>query len=445
MIILKKSLHRRTFLRGAGVTLALPLLDAMVPALSALSQSAGEPIRRLGFVYVPNGVNVAKWSPTGETGALALSPTLQPLEKFRDSVVAFSRLACVPGEAFGDGAGDHARATASWLSGVHCKKTQGADVRAGKTIDQLAADQIGKDTQFPSLQFAVDDISVAGGCDGGYTCTYQNTLSWRTPTTPLPMENNPRVAFERMFGGWGSGEKREQNIRAEKSVLDSVTKEAARLQSRLVAIDRARMEAYLDGIRELERRIAKVEHQADVALVSGEVPIGIPDLVDEHIKIMFDLQVLAYQADLTRVTTFLTAREVSQRTFVNIGVPDAHHGLSHHGDAADKLEKLAKIDKYNVELLAYFLEKLRSTPEGNGNLLDHSIIMYGSGISNGNNHSHRNLPTVIAGGGAGRIKGGRHIAAPEDTPQSNLLVSLLEKVGVNTDLIGDATGRMSEL
>lgn len=445
MIITKMSLPRRTFLRGMGATLALPLLDAMVPALSALAGTAGNPVRRLGFAYVPNGVNVSQWAPPGAGPGLTLSPTLSLLEPFRDRLVVVSNLASVPAEAQGDGGGDHARASGAWLTGMHPKRTEGADYRAGKTVDQYAADELGKDTQFPSLQVSVDSIGGVGLCEGGYACSYQNTLSWRTPTTPLPMQNNPRVVFERLFGDASTPEERRVLMRAQGSILDSITEDATRLRSRLGAGDRARMGEYLEGVRELERRIQKMEQQTDLATSAADLPVGIPDAFDEHVKVMFDLQVLAYQADLTRVSTFLMSRETSQRTYPQVGVPDAHHGLSHHGDDPGHLAKLAIIDKYHVELFGYFLKKLAATPDGNGSLLDHSLIVYGSCLSNGNNHSHRNLPTLLAGGGAGQVKRNRHLVCPSDTPLTNLQVALLDKVGVRMDRFGDNTGTVSEL
>ena len=444
MIITKMSLPRRTFLRGMGVTLALPLLDAMVPALTASAKTPAASPQRLGFVYVPNGVNTTTWAPAGEGTTFDFSRALAPLEAYRDQLVILSQLSSFPAEAQGDGGGDHARAAACWLSGVHPRKTQGGDVRGGKTADQLAADELGKDTQFPSLQLAVDNIEKIGSCDG-YACTYVNTLSWRTPTTPLPMQNNPRVVFERLFGDGGSHEERRALRQAQRSILDSISESAVRLQNRLGRNDRDRMDQYLDGIRETEQRIEKIEQQGDIVLSAAELPIGIPDLFDDHVKLMFDLQVLAYQADISRVITFLMCREVSQRAYVNIGVPDPHHGLSHHGDDPVVLEKLSKIDTYHAQLFSYYLERLKATPDGDGSLLDHSLITYGSCISDGNTHSHRNLPTVLAGGGGGQVKGGRHILYPEDTPHSNLLVTLLDKVGVKVDGIGDSVGRLSEV
>jgi hypothetical protein len=445
MIIKKIALPRRTFLHGMGAALALPFLDAMVPALSAAAKRTGAP-RRLGFVYIPNGVNWMKWTPEAGAGALTLSPTLQPLEKFRDHLVVLSQLNSEPAEAQGDGSGDHARSSGAWLTGVHPKKTEGGDARAGKTVDQYAAEELGKDTPFASLQLGIDDIAVLGGCEPGYACVYQNTLSWRTPTTPLPMQTNPRVVFERLVGGDArTSEERAALARSEASVLDLLTREINRLKSRLGGGDRVRLDDYLAGVRELEIRIEKLEKQGDLTLSSTDLPTGIPDSFEEHVKLMFDLQVMAYQADLTRVIAFMMSRETTQRTYNNIGVPDPHHGLSHHAEDPEKLEKLAKIDQYHVSLLAYFLDKMNQVQEADGSLLDHSMIMFGSCMSNGQIHSHRNLPTLIAGGGSGQIRGGRHIVCAKDTPLTNLQLRLLEKVGVNLDKFGDSTGSLADL
>jgi hypothetical protein len=447
MIITKMSLPRRAFLRGAGATLALPFLDAMVPALSAIAHAAAAPRRRLGFVYIPNGVNWMKWTPEGEGKAFALSSTLSPLAPFREQLTVISQLRSEPAEAQGDGSGDHARASGAWLTGVHPKKTEGTDARAGKTVDQIVADELGRDTQFPSLQLAIDDIGMLGGCEPSYACAYQNTLSWRTATMPMPMQTNPRVVFERLLGGDArTAEERRALAREQGSLLDSLSQETQRLMGRLGGGDRARLDEYLGGIRELERRIEKLEHQQDeVALSSATLPIGIPDQFEEHVKLMFDLQVLAYQADLTRVITFMMSREATQRTYPQIGISDPHHGLSHHAEDPEKLVKIAKIDTYHVSLFAYFLGKLQGTRDGDGTLLDNLLIMYGSCMSNGQVHSHTNLPTLLAGGAGGRLKGGRHVVATKDTPLTNLQLRLMEKVDVRLDKFGDSTGPLVDV
>jgi hypothetical protein len=439
------SLPRRTFLRGAGVALALPFLDAMVPALSAMAGTAAK--RRLSFVYVPNGVNPFRWDIEGNGGeSFTFSPTLQPLEGFRKQMIVFNELSSYAAEGQGDGGGDHARANTAWLTGTHPRRSEEHPL-AGKSIDQFAADVMGTDTQFPSLQFAIDDVTRLGACEPAYACVYQNTLSWRTPTTPMPMTVNPRIAFERLLGGDGrTAADRRELAHEQRSLLDSITGETRKLTARLGGGDRVRMDEYLDGIRELEQRLVKLEQQEESALLeSTTLPVGIPEAFDDHVKLMFDLQVLAYQADLTRVITFLVSREATQRTYPQIGIPDAHHGLSHHGDDPVKLEKQAKIDTYHVQLLAYYLDKLRSTKDGEGSLLDHMLVMYGGCIKNGNTHSHTNLPTLIAGGLDGRIKGGRHVVCRKDTPLANLQLALVQKCDVPLEKFADSTGPLAEI
>ncbi len=431
MIITRKAISRRAVLRGIGVTVGLPLLDGMIPGLSALENTPVSPPRRLGFVYVPNGANKVSWFPSlSDGGGLKLSPTLSPLAPVQDQVAVFSGLRSFAGD------GDHSRAGSAWMTGVAPKRTQGADLLLAKSIDQIAADELGKDTQFRSLQLATDEN--VWNCDG-YACSYMNTLSWRTPTTPLPMQSNPRVVFERLFSDGRTKEVRQ----ARRSILDSIAEEAARFMRTVSTGDRARLTDYLDGVRELERRVEKMEQQAAVA-VPEELPPGIPDLWDEYVKLMFDVQVLAYQADLTRVITFMLAKETSQRTFNHIGVPEAHHGLSHHDNKPDMLAQLARIDKYHVELLSYYVQKLASTPDGDGSLLDHTLITYGSGMGDGNNHATKDLPLVLVGGGV-RAGGGRHIVCAPDTPLTNLHLSLLDKCGIHLDSFGDSTGRLAEL
>jgi hypothetical protein len=345
----------------------------------------------------------------------------------------------------GEGSGDHARASAVWLSGVHPNRTEGADLRGGKTIDQIAADHLGRDTQLRSLELAVEDFSTAGSCDIGYSCAYVNTLSWRTATTPLPMQTNPRAIFEQLFGDGGSAGDRQRRLEEDRSILDAITGEVARLQKRLGAADRRRVAEYLDGVREIERRIQKVEEQAANDIALPDLPAGVPDLYDDHVKLMYDLQLLAFQADITRVSTFMLSREASQRTYNHIGVADPHHSISHHGNNVEKMERLAKINTYHASLFAYFLDKLRSTADGDGNLLDHSLLLYGGCISDPNLHSHSPLPVVLAGGAAGQLKGGRHVTYAPETPLANLLVTILNKVDVAADRIGDSTGALTAL
>ena len=456
MIITKKALPRRTFVRGLGAALSLPLLDAMVPALSAFAQSAARPVKRLGFLYLPNGVAMNHtgtnfWRPKGTGADMALSPILSPLEAYRDQMVVVSGLSHHQAEALGAGNGDHTRGTSTWLNGVHPKFTQGADVRAGTTVDQLAAAQFGRETPLPSLELAIDINYLVGNCENGYSCAYLNTVAWRTATTPLPTENNPRIVFERLFGEGGTTESRRAQMRKDRSILDAVSEDMKRLQARLGPGDRARTSEYFDAVREVERRIQKAEtatangEGAVGALSSGlldQPPAAIPEVFGDHVKLMFDLQWLAYQADITRVFTFMYGREVGSRTYPEIGINDAHHPLSHHGDRAEQMNRYAKLNAYQTELFGYFLNKLRSTPDGDGTLLDHTLLLYGAGLSDGNTHSHVDLPLTIVGGGGGHLKGGRHLTVPLNTPMTNLLVSMLDKAGVQVDKLGDSTGRV---
>jgi len=433
MIITKMSLPRRTFLRGMGTALALPLLDAMVPAATALAQTAASPTKRLGFIYIPNGANMGRWTPSTE-GALDLSPTLSPLAPVRDQIVIPTGLAHRQAEAWGDGNGEHSRASGVWLNGVHPKRTEGADVRAGTTVDQIAAATLGRDTPLPSLEISLENSFVVGNCDNGYSCVYTNTIAWRSPTTPLPMEHNPRVVFERLFGEGGSTTERLARLGEDRSILDAVREDMARLQQKLGPGDRGRVSQYLDAVREIERRIQRVEAQADDAELPENLarPVGIPESFDEHARLMFDLQALAFQADITRVFTFLVGREQSAQSYPEIGVPDPA-----------KLEQYAKINTYHVDLLSGFLQRLQSTPDGDGSLLDHSLILYGGGISDGDQHSHIDLPLVLAGGGGGQLQGGRHVRYPTDTPMTNLLVAMLDKAGVApAEQFGDSTGQL---
>jgi hypothetical protein len=446
MIIDKIALPRRTFLRGMGVAFALPLLDAMVPALSAMAKTAARPVQRLGFIYIPNGANMPMWKPNAESPRLVLSQTLSPLSSVRDQITVLSGLDNRPAEAMGDGGGDHPRAPAAWLNATHPKKTQGADLEAGTTIDQIAATQFGRDTPFASLELALERSDLVNACgQTGYSCVYSDTIAWRTPTTPLPMENNPRNVFERLFGDGSSSAQRLAQMREDRSILDSITKELGGFRKTLPRADSQRVTEYFDAIREIERRLTQAEAQnAESPLPSVDRPIGIPDSFEEHCRLMYDLQVLAWQTDATRVITFLLGREVSQRTYPQIGVPDPHHAISHHQHNPERQTKVAKIDLHHVTLLAYFLEKLRATPDGDGSLLDHSMILYGGGISDGDSHSHKDLPLLLAGSGCGQLKGGRHLAY-DGKPLGNLLNTLLAKAGVRADRIGDSDGVLDDL
>jgi hypothetical protein len=426
-----------------GITIALPLLDAMLPAMSVLAKSAAKPVKRLGFVYTPNGATMSAWTPSGEGTLSELSPTLSPLEKLKQHVLVPTGLSQKQAESFGDGNGEHSRGQTVWLSGVHPKRTEGADVQAGITVDQIAAQQISKDTPLLSIEMALEQNYLVGNCDNGYSCVYWNTISWRTPTTPLPMEVNPRVVFERMFGDGGTPQQRLAQIREDRSILDSVKESISGLETRLGVSDRARLGEYLDSMREIERRIQVAEKQSGESPIAlPDRPVGAPEAYDDHAKLMLDLAALAYQADITRVFTLLLGREQSNRPYPSIGVPEAHHSISHHQNDPVKLAKAAKINAYHISLLAYFAERLNSIADGDGTLLDHSMIMQGSGLSNSDQHSHIDLPLVVVGGGAGSLKGGRHLRFPKDTPMNNLHMALLEKVGVPVEKFGDATGRI---
>lgn len=439
MNLTKKSLPRRTFLRGMGVAMALPMLDAMTPAFASNAKS---PVR-LGFVYVPNGIIMDKWTPTGEGANFQFASTMKPLEAFRENLLVFSGLAQVQGRALGDGAGDHARAGATWLTGVHPKKSE-ITIRAGISADQLAAKELSKFTQFGSLELGIESNQLAGGCDSGYSCAYTNTMSWRSDTTPLPVENNPRAIFERLFGDGESTDAaaRLEQINRQRSILDYVNSSLKRMGGTLGASDKVKLNEYTDAVRDIERRIQKAEQQnASVKLPVMERPTAVPDEFEDHVKLVMDLQVLAYQTDMTRVVSLMMAREGSNRPYRNINISDGHHNLTHHQNDADKIAKVTKINEVHVKMFAYLVDRLKATPEGNGNLLDNSLILYGSSISDGNLHTHHDLPIVLAGGGGG-VKGNRHVVYPKDTPLNNLLVSMLETAGVPVEKFGDSTGKL---
>ena len=448
-LITKKHIPRRAFLHGMGVTLSLPLLESMIPAQTPLTKTAGSPQFRMGLCFMPHGAVMSNWTPVGEGTNFDVSRTLKPLEPFKKDLVVVSNLAhrnAAPAGP-GDNGGDHTRSPAVYLNGVHPKRTDGADIRAGTTIDQIAAQQIGQETRLPSLELAIEDYSgLVGSCDVGFSCAYMNTISWRTPTVPMPMEINPRVVFDRLFGDGSTTEERLERIEQERSILDAVTGQVRRLQGNLGATDRNRVTEYLDTIREIERRIVLAEKQnAASGIKVPAAPSGVPDDHETHTKLMFDLMAVAFQADITRVSTFMMAREVSYRTFPMLGITEAFHPASHHQNNPARLEQLTKINTYHVSLLAYMLEKLRSTPDGDGTLLDHTLMLYGSGMSNSNIHNHSPLPILLAGGAAGKLQGGRHMKYPEESPMANLLLTILHKAGVEQESIGDSTGPLSEV
>ncbi len=436
------ALPRRTFLRGMGATVALPFLDAMTPAFA----SPSKPVPRVAFVYTANGVIMRDWTPAAEGAGFAFSKTLAPVEPFRDDLLVLTGLAHRNGEALGDGPGDHARAGASWLTGVHPKKTRGADIRNGMSVDQMLAGTIGRGTPLPSLELGLQDVRMVGGCDSGYSCAYSNTISWSSPTTPLPYENNPSRVFTRLFGDGDTTDPAVRAVRARqnRSLLDFVREDAARLRATLGAGDRRKLGDYLDSVREVERRIRNARYDG-AALPVLDRPDGIPPTFEEHVRLMSDLITIAFQADLTRVVTLMYSREGGNRTYRSIGVPDAHHGLSHHQNDPEKMARLQMIDRHHVATFAYLLGKLRAAQDENGSLLDHAMVVYGSSLSDSNAHTHDDLPTLLAGGGGGTLRGGRHLRYLDGTPMTNLFLTLLDRLGVHRDRIGDSTGRIAHL
>jgi hypothetical protein len=443
-LITKKALSRRTFLRGMGASLALPLLDAMIPAAVAASSTPARPVRRLGYVFMPMGCDQSRWTPPGTDGVLGeLSPILSSLAPHKGHITAFTNL-----ELRNAYPGSHATSNSSFLSAAKAKHTESSDYYLGTTADQIAAQQIGRETQLPSLELSMDMLQTTGQCDNGYACVYQNNLSWSSPTTPLPSEAHPRIVFERLFGEGGSLAERRAALRKRASLLDWVVEDIASLKRNLGPSDQAKVNEYLDTVREVERRIQKAEADAAKSSlpVDLERPLGVPASYTDHAKLMFDLQVLAMQGDITRVCSFQLARETSNRTYMaEAGVADPHHPLTHHGNDPDKIARMAKINAFHVSLFAYYIDRLKNTPDGNGTLLDHSLILYGSGIGNPNIHDHTNLPVLVAGGAAGGMKGGRHIRYDQPVPLANLHLSLLDKVGVRIDSFADSTGKINDL
>ena len=445
MMIFKKAIPRRAFLRGLGTTLALPLLDSMVPAFAGTTDPAAKAATRFSVFYVPNGIIMNKWTPAAEGAGFELTPIMEPLAPFKDRMLVLTGLTHKTADPFpGDGdVAPHDRAGGAFLTGVHPKR----EGNVGVSIDQIIAKEFGQRTQLASLEMGLDSGEVLGQCQMGWTCAYVHTLSWRTPTTPMPTENQPRAVFERLFGDSNSTDPAERRARMlkQRSILDSVTQAASRFLPDLDSGDRAKVSEYLDAIRDVERRIQMAEEQASRDLPVLDRPPGIPARVDDHAKVMIDLQVLAFQSDMTRVVTFMMGREQADRTYREIGIPDAHHPLTHHQNDPEKIAKVVRINTFHAQMYAYFLEKLRSTRDGDGSLLDHSTILYGGGISDGNQHLHDNLPILLVGGGLGNIKGGRHLRYPNFTPMTNLFLTILDKLGMPVEKFGDSTGKLDLL
>ncbi|MGE3511772.1 MAG: DUF1552 domain-containing protein [Vicinamibacterales bacterium] len=448
MIITKTAIPRRTILRGLGASLALPLLDAMVPAMTAAAQSAARPVQRFGVVYVPNGMTMKQWTPPTEGTGFEFLNVLKPLEPFREQLTILTGLNSTPPPNAVNAAGVHARASTRFLTDIPPKRSDTSEVEAGISVDQMLAQQLGKETQLASLEVAIEGRDLAGSCDIGFSCAYTNTIAWRGPHTPLPMENDPRALFERMFGDSGSTERgaRLARMASDRSILDSVGERIGVLQRKIGPRDRVKLAEYLDAVRDIERRIQKAEEQSERELPRVDQPAGVPASFEAHAKLMFDLQVLAYQTDLTRVITFMLGRELSGRTFPELGVSEGHHATSHHQEDPTKLTNLEKIKVFHSTLVAYYLDKLRATPDGDGSLLDHMLLIYGAGMADSNLHAATDLPVVIAGGAGGRLKGGRHLKYPSATPLANFHLTLLDMYGVPTvERLGDSTGRLEHL
>jgi hypothetical protein len=447
---MSRQISRRTVLKGIGTAVSLPMMEAMLPS-GALAQSvkpAQRPVR-MAFMFVPNGMNMSHWRPAAEGALLELPKTMEPLAKLRGSLNVFTGLAQRNAFALGDGPGDHARSTAAWLTGVHPKKTAGADIQNGPSVDQIAAQRIGDRTKFASLEIGCERGAQAGDCDSGYSCAYSSNIAWRSETTPVAKEVNPRLVFERLFGNGQVGEEAESRFRRDryrKSILDLVLEDALGLRQSLGKKDAQKLDEYLEGVREIEKRLERIEKENPAAfLASNQRPKGIPADYGEHIRLMGDMMVLAFQADLTRISTFMFANDGSNRPFRQIGITDGHHDISHHGNEALKLERKQQIDRWQVEQMAYVLERMQSIKELDGTLLDNSMVVFGAGISDGNRHNHDDLPILMAGKGGGSIRTGRHVVFPKDTPLTNLFITMLDKVGVNVEKLGDSSGKLQGL
>jgi hypothetical protein len=440
MVITKLALPRRTFIRGIGATVALPFLDAMVPAMRAQARSAP----RFTAIYCGNGANMADWTPATEGVGFTMSPSLMPLEPLRDRLVVFTGLDNFQATDQGDVGGQHPRAAPAFMSCAHPKQTEGSDVQAGTTIDQMIAERICRDTKLPSLEVSVDRNDVVGACDHGYACAYMNSMSWKTPTTPLPSETNPRFVFERMFGIGATAEERLARAREDRSILDALTEEIAGLRRRLGASDRSKLGQYFDAVRDVEQRILKAEStNSDFSV--PEQPVGVPETFKEYIELMFDLQALAFQADITRVSSLMMARENVNRSYPEIGLPEAHHSISHHGNNPEKMKDYTKLNTYHVETLAYYLNKLQSIPDGDSNLLDNTVVLFGSGMSDGNTHNNFNVPVIVVGGQKLNVKGNRHVKYAKGTPLANLMLGVMDRFDVQPEKFGDSTSEIDLL
>ncbi len=442
-----RSISRRQVLRGMGTALALPMLEGALP-LSALAQSLKPAQRpnRIAFLFVPNGVNMEHWTPATE-GALDTLPTvLEPLQPLKSEFQVLTGLAQRNAFALGDGPGDHARSSAAWLTGVHPKKTAGSDIQNGISADQVASQHIGGRTRLPSLELGCERGAVSGNCDSGYSCAYSSSISWRSPTTPMPKEVNPRMVFERLFGDSELADESLQKRRKQRiSILDLVAEDAAELKRKLGSRDKLKIEEYFTSVRDIESRLERMEESEAKLVKMGQKPTGVPSDYGEHVRLMGDMMILAFQADLTRISTFMFANEGSNRNYRNIGISDGHHDISHHGKQVEKLEKKRQIDRFHVEQLAYILNRMRSIREVEGTLLDNTMLLYGGGIGDGDRHNHDDLPILFAGRGAGKLKSGRHVRFRQGTPLNNLFLSMLDKVGVDVEQLGDSTGKLQGL
>jgi Protein of unknown function (DUF1552) len=455
MIITKKHLSRRTVLRGMGTTLALPFLDAMMPAQTPVSKTAANPKTRLACIEMVHGAAGSTadgtekhyWAPAKEGSDFEWSQSLEPLDRFRDYITIVSNTDLHPATAWAaaeEGA-DHFRSSAVYLTAAHPKMTEGSDYFVGTSIDQLYAQQFGQDTPLPSIQLCIEMVDASGACDYGYACVYADTISWASPTQPLPMTIDPRVAFESLFGDGGTPEERRARQAVNRSILDWISKDANRRSRNLGASDRQRLSAYLDDVREIERRIERIEkyNKSGEARELPAAPLGVPDSFEEHVKLMFDLQVLAFMTDTTRVSAFKMSRDVSTRVFPESGVKTPFHPCSHHGENPARIAEFAKVNRYHVSLLPYFFEKLKNTPDGDGNLLDHSMILYGSPLGDSNVHNHKRVPMFLAGKANGTLKGNLHIKTPDETPMANVLLTMLHKLGVKAESFGDSNGTVA--